>query len=280
MPLTSLRLASAVLSTAKETTSPGGTTVTAEELRAAFSQLGRTLTPDERAFLERTAARRDLSPEAKAEAQSWLGKRSASTGTSEAVAPRDAIHRLVDVFADADSPRGRTLTRGEASVIIDTLTETPSPETALALHGLKDEVHYLGPDVERGVAPMVEDWFGVRSPPRSFERAFDTFLKDWGTASVPGISRRRLAAVSLEGTSLDPASVAVAVGGRHTRFTESVASYVDTQAHGQPPARVAQLQRFRAFLDRELPDATVFHTGAGVFALSQRGEQVVGVRLT
>jgi hypothetical protein len=281
MSLTALRLATAVLSTSKETLSPAGTRVTAEELRAAFSQLGPTLTPDEREFIQRTAARTDLTPEAKDEAQAWLRRAGRRSGTSEVVAPREAVSRLVDAFGEADSLRARTFTRAEAQVVIDTLTEKPTLETARAMAGLREEVHYLGPDAERGVERLVEDWFGIRHAPTAFTRAFDTALRELGSGPIAGVSRRMLTPVSLEGTSLEPDSVAAALGCRTTpRVIVSVAEYVAGATHGQPPANIARLQQLRAFLDTELPRARVFHTSAGVFALAQRDGQVVGVRLT
>ncbi|MDP3499139.1 MAG: hypothetical protein Q8S33_02350 [Myxococcales bacterium] len=114
--------------------------MTAEELRGAFSQLGPTLTPDERAFVQRTAARADLTPEAKAEAQAWLSRPVSRSGTSEVVRAREAVIRLVDAFGEYETLRGRTLTQTEAKVIIDTVTQTPTPETALAMAGLREEV--------------------------------------------------------------------------------------------------------------------------------------------
>lgn len=281
MSLTALRLATAVLSTSKEPISPAGARVTAEELREAFSQLGPSLTPDERAFIERTAARTDLTPEAKAEAQAWLRRASRRSGTSEAVAPREAVSRLVDAFGAADSLRARTFTRAEAQVVIDTLTEKPSLETAKAMAGLREEVRYLGPDAERGVERLVEDWFGIRGAPAAFNRAFDRFLPSLGAGPIAGVSRRMLTPVSLEGTSLEPDSVAAALGCAVSPHTvESVADYVASAAHERPNAEVARLQKLHAFLADQLPGARVFHTQAGVFALAQRGDEVVGVRLT
>ncbi|MDX2015398.1 MAG: hypothetical protein SFW67_34725 [Myxococcaceae bacterium] len=281
MSLTSLRLATAVLSTSKDPMSPAGKQVTVEELRAAFSQLGARLTPDERAFVERTAARSDLTPEAKAEAQKWLRKAVARSGTSEAVSPREAVPRLVDAFGDEASLRGRTFTRAEAKVVIDALAERPTPETARAMAELREEVKYLGADAERGVAGLVENWFGTRPAPTAFTRAFDAFRRQWGSAPTPGVSMRHFEAVSLEGTSLKPADVAAALGSRREpTIVESVADYIASAAHEQSDAKVARLQALRAFLDQELPGARVFHTDAGVYALALQQGNVVGVCLT
>lgn len=275
MSLTALRLATATLSTSKEATSPAGARVTAEEVREAFSQLGQTLTPDEHRFIQRTAARTDLTPEARAEAQAWLNRPVRSSGTSESVTAKEAVTRLVDAF------RSSTLTRTEASVIIDTVTETPTPATARAMADLREEVRYLGADAERGVARLVENWFGTRPAPSGFTRAFDAFRRQWGSEPSPGVSQRVFAPVSLEGTSLEPASVAAALGCRsEPALVDSVATYVRVEAAGQSDARIARLQQLHAFLDVELPRARVFHTEAGVFALALRDGKVVGVRLS